>query len=100
MRLTKTDIYVFDTPTKSSPILTIPLQRTVVSLMASMGDTYLKLDAKKIGKQFIFNAPCKDQAERWVTAINNTIDAGLTRPNGMTQVVHVDFDSHQSGRSS
>ncbi|BFU20726.1 PH domain/P21-Rho-binding domain/Protein kinase domain/Protein tyrosine kinase, putative [Entamoeba histolytica] len=92
VRLTKTDVYVFDSPTKNTPILTIPLQRTVVSLVASMGDSYLKLDSKKLGKQFIFNAPCKDQAERWVTAINNTIDAGLTRPSGMTQVVHVDFD--------
>ena len=64
VRLTKTDIYVFDSPTKNSPILTIPLQRTVVSLMASLGDSYLKIDAKKIGKQFIFNAPCKDQADR------------------------------------
>ncbi|ELP93929.1 serine/threonine protein kinase PAK, putative [Entamoeba invadens IP1] len=94
VRLTKTDIFVFDNPTKTSPILTIPLKRTVVSLLTSMGDSYIKVDSKQLQKQYIFNAPCKDQAERWVTAINNTIDSSLTRPDGMKQVVHVDFDAN------
>ncbi|KAL7714360.1 p21-activated kinase [Entamoeba marina] len=92
VRLTNKDVFVFDTPTKNTPTLTIPLQRTVVSLQTSLGDSYLKFDVKSQGKQHIFNAPCKDQAERWVTAINNTIDASLTRPTGMTKVVHVDYD--------
>ena len=92
VRLTKQNIYVFDTPTKNSPTLTIPLQRTVVSRMDSMGDNYIKFDSKKLGKQYILCAPSKDQADEWISKINATIDEGLSRPNGMTKVCHVDFD--------